>query len=69
MPVIRRNIWRIVAVCLAVCSSVALSLGYTFAAGVQVDASDEVLAQNGDPPTLMINDTDDQQRCIYQPHQ
>jgi hypothetical protein len=29
MPVIRRNIWRTVAVCLAVCGSAAMSLGYS----------------------------------------
>jgi hypothetical protein len=55
MRVIRRNVWRIVAVCVAVCGSAALSFSYTYASDPQVDASAQVLAQSGGPPTLTIN--------------
>jgi hypothetical protein len=55
MSILRRHQWRIAIVSLAICSSVILSLGYTYASGVQVDASAQLLAQSADPALKQIN--------------
>jgi hypothetical protein len=55
MSALSRHHWRIAIVSLAVCSSVLLSLGYTYASGAQVDASQQFMAQSAATTLKQIN--------------